>query len=111
MYLLHGYIFFFFLQPDSEETNEMVFCDACDICVHQACYGIQNIPAGSWLCHPCRKGISNSPCVLCPLSGGAMKRTKYVVVIICIQNWCYLLLFLLLKDILVLKSRVCFLCY
>ena len=69
-------IFSSFLQPDSEETNEMVFCDACDICVHQACYGIQNIPAGSWLCHPCRKGIKNSSCVLCPLSGGAMKRTK-----------------------------------
>lgn len=23
------------LQPDSEENNEMVFCDGCDICVHQ----------------------------------------------------------------------------
>ena len=21
--------------PDSEETNEMVFCDNCDICIHQ----------------------------------------------------------------------------
>ncbi|XP_078371024.1 uncharacterized protein LOC144654687 isoform X2 [Oculina patagonica] len=62
--------------PDSEESNEMVFCDVCDICVHQACYGIQNIPAGSWLCHPCRKGIKNCQCELCPLSGGAMKRTK-----------------------------------
>ena len=25
--------------PDSEEGNEMVFCDSCNICVHQACYG------------------------------------------------------------------------
>ena len=23
------------LQPDSEESNEMVFCDQCNICVHQ----------------------------------------------------------------------------
>lgn len=22
-------------QPDSEDGNEMVFCDNCDICVHQ----------------------------------------------------------------------------
>lgn len=22
-------------QPESEECNEMVFCDGCDICVHQ----------------------------------------------------------------------------
>ena len=24
-----------YFQPDSEDTNEMVFCDKCDICVHQ----------------------------------------------------------------------------
>lgn len=32
--------------PDSEEANEMVFCDKCNICVHQACYGITAIPSG-----------------------------------------------------------------
>lgn len=32
--------------PDSEDGNEMVFCDACNICVHQACYGITVIPPG-----------------------------------------------------------------
>lgn len=32
--------------PDSEEANEMVFCDSCNICVHQACYGITTIPSG-----------------------------------------------------------------
>lgn len=32
--------------PDSEEANEMVFCDNCNICVHQACYGITAIPSG-----------------------------------------------------------------
>lgn len=26
-------------EPDSEENNEMVFCDGCNMCVHQACYG------------------------------------------------------------------------
>lgn len=33
--------------PDSEDGNEMVFCDSCNICVHQACYGITVIPAGT----------------------------------------------------------------
>lgn len=65
-------------QPDSEEDNEMVFCDSCDICVHQACYGIQHIPSGSWLCQPCARGVTKPPCLLCTNSGGAMKRTKYV---------------------------------
>jgi len=62
-------------QPDSEECNEMVFCDKCNICVHQACYGITNIPSGSWLCRTCTLGIKPK-CELCPNRGGAMKATK-----------------------------------
>ncbi|CAG2249068.1 JADE3 [Mytilus edulis] len=61
--------------PESEECNEMVFCDGCDICVHQACYGIQKIPEGSWLCRPCALGIKPT-CILCPRSSGAMKSTR-----------------------------------
>ncbi|XP_014484114.1 PREDICTED: PHD finger protein rhinoceros [Dinoponera quadriceps] len=61
--------------PDSEEGNEMVFCDCCNICVHQACYGITSIPDGSWLCRTC--SLSQRPdCVLCPNKGGAMKCTR-----------------------------------
>merc|ERR1712226_1836440 len=55
--------------PDSEDTNEMVFCDGCDICVHQACYGIQTVPEGSWLCRTCALGIKPQ-CILCPRVGG-----------------------------------------
>lgn len=60
--------------PDSEDGNEMVFCDSCNICVHQACYGITVIPDGQWLCRPCGDGVRPS-CVLCPNLGGAMKCT------------------------------------
>lgn len=61
--------------PDSEEGNEMVFCDSCNICVHQACYGITRIPDGQWLCCTC--ALSQRPdCVLCPNKGGAMKSTR-----------------------------------
>ncbi|GFN91604.1 protein jade-1 [Plakobranchus ocellatus] len=60
---------------ESEDTNEMVFCDGCDICVHQACYGIQTIPEGTWLCRICALGIKPM-CLLCPKRGGAMKPTK-----------------------------------
>ncbi|KAF6090682.1 jade family PHD finger 3 [Phyllostomus discolor] len=61
--------------PDSEEGNDMVFCDKCNICVHQACYGILKVPEGSWLCRSCVVGI-HPQCVLCPKKGGAMKSTK-----------------------------------
>ncbi|KAM8975580.1 protein Jade-3 isoform 2-T2 [Pelodytes ibericus] len=61
--------------PDSEEGNDMVFCDRCNICVHQACYGILKVPEGSWLCRTCVLGI-HPQCILCPKRGGAMKATR-----------------------------------
>ncbi|MGH0165105.1 UNVERIFIED_CONTAM: hypothetical protein FKN15_064408 [Acipenser sinensis] len=61
--------------PDSEEGNDMVFCDQCNICVHQACYGILKVPHGSWLCRTCVLAI-HPQCVLCPQRGGAMKATR-----------------------------------
>ncbi|KAM4625528.1 protein Jade-1 isoform 1-T3 [Polymixia lowei] len=61
--------------PDGEDNNEMVFCDKCNICVHQACYGIQKVPKGSWLCRICALGILPK-CQLCPKRGGAMKPTR-----------------------------------
>lgn len=70
------------ISPDAEDGNEMVFCDSCNICVHQACYGITIIPDGEWLCAPCTKYGSHSPskktvaCVLCPNLGGAFKPTS-----------------------------------
>lgn len=66
--------------PDAEDDNEMVFCDSCNICVHQACYGIPVIPDGEWMCKPCTELGSQSqkivPCLLCPNSGGAFKPTS-----------------------------------
>jgi len=60
---------------DGEDGNEMIFCDACDVCVHQACYGVQSIPEGDWLCRTCATGVTPQ-CVLCPKKGGAMKSTR-----------------------------------
>lgn len=44
----------YFSSPDAEDDNEMVFCENCNICVHQACYGILEIPLGDWFCNSCR---------------------------------------------------------
>ncbi|ESN93343.1 hypothetical protein HELRODRAFT_194139 [Helobdella robusta] len=61
--------------PDVEEGNEMVFCDGCDVGVHQVCYGILKIPKGSWVCRACAVGLKPR-CALCTTQGGAMKSTK-----------------------------------
>jgi hypothetical protein len=39
---------------DCDKNNMIVFCDGCNIAVHQSCYGICSIPSGSWLCDRCK---------------------------------------------------------
>lgn len=79
--------------------NPLVYCDGdgCTVAVHQACYGIISVPAGSWYCKRCEsqeraaKVVSPSchpnvtlrltivfvqRCCLCPSRDGALKRTN-----------------------------------
>lgn len=82
------------------ENNEIILCDRCDVAVHQACYGVQSIPEGEWLCDICADSrskqestqISNNHsaagidcipdktiCELCSNMGGAYVRTDDAV--------------------------------
>ncbi|XP_065884462.1 protein Jade-1-like isoform X2 [Dysidea avara] len=63
-------------EKDGEENNEMIFCDSCNICVHQACYGVSSIPQFSWLCRPCSAYDTTAHCILCPNMGGALKKSQ-----------------------------------
>lgn len=47
-------------KPDSEPPNEIVFCDACDMAVHQRCYGLAEIPEGDWICRNCSQEDATS---------------------------------------------------
>lgn len=71
----------------SHSEDEIVECDACGISVHELCYGITADDAESihsnassastepWFCDPCKAGVKNPNCELCPNSNGIYKIT------------------------------------
>lgn len=61
---------------DCDNSNAIVFCDGCDIAVHQECYGIAFIPEGQWLCRKCMINQNNRKieCCFCPSKTGAFKQ-------------------------------------
>ncbi len=78
---------------DGEVTpeNQIIFCDTCNVAVHQGCYGIEKVPSGNYFCRACthfdidkeflaaerRRGPRTKPtrphinCELCPRRNGA----------------------------------------
>jgi len=90
---------------NTEETtsNIIIFCDSCNVAVHQDCYGILFIPPGPWLCRPCiQKNLTLTKpyCCVCPEIGGPLKQTSCGTWVhvwcavwvreLCFGNWHYL---------------------
>ena len=70
---------------ESTEKNPIVFCERCNLPLHQSCYGIKNIPDGDYFCDRClyieRMMVGSAvrvdpKCMYCPVKAGAMKCTE-----------------------------------
>jgi hypothetical protein len=79
---------------DGEVTpdNQIIFCESCNVPVHQLCYGVEKIPSEDYYCLACQYfhldnetkntdsqgGFGALPvtCSLCPHQGGALIRSN-----------------------------------
>ncbi|MES1909671.1 MAG: hypothetical protein MHM6MM_002372 [Cercozoa sp. M6MM] len=69
------------LSPHCDVNDgDMVFCEGCEIAVHQRCYGIPALPEGDFFCERCQfYRVKREPkecdfrCRVCPHTSGAMK--------------------------------------
>ncbi|KAH9500895.1 hypothetical protein Btru_069147 [Bulinus truncatus] len=75
--------------------NPLVYCDGagCTVAVHQACYGIVQVPTGPWFCKKCesQERVARVKCELCPQRAGALKRTDA-------GGWCHVVCALYIPE-------------
>ncbi|KAI6188590.1 hypothetical protein M3Y98_00370800 [Aphelenchoides besseyi] len=61
----------------SDFQDPIVYCEGCELAIHQRCYAFDVLPKEDWYCNVCRTlgNKAQARCRFCPLSWGTMKQT------------------------------------
>ncbi|XP_015122573.1 lysine-specific demethylase 4A isoform X2 [Diachasma alloeum] len=81
-------------QSVEPENDKLLRCRECHVTVHASCYGITVLPTDlpNWACDKCKAGMIQVMCCLCPMRGGAVKRTSD-------SRWAHILCALLIPGV------------
>ncbi|KAK2585911.1 hypothetical protein KPH14_010495 [Odynerus spinipes] len=81
-------------QAIESENDKLLRCRECHVTVHASCYGITMLPTdlSNWACDKCKAGKTDVMCCLCPMHGGAVKRTSD-------SGWAHILCALVLPGV------------
>ncbi|XP_063978608.1 lysine-specific demethylase 4A-like isoform X2 [Diachasmimorpha longicaudata] len=81
-------------QSVEPENDKLLRCRECHVTVHASCYGITVLPTDlpNWACDKCKAGMVQATCCLCPMRGGAVKRTSD-------SRWAHILCALLIPGV------------
>lgn len=81
-------------QAIESENDKLLRCRECHVTVHASCYGITVLPTdlSNWACDKCKAGKTDVMCCLCPMHGGAVKRTSD-------SGWAHILCALVLPGV------------
>lgn len=93
-----------------ETLTPIIYCDKCNVGIHQACYGIKHIPEDQYICDLCLSKHKKFKCILCKRGKGAMKKvdkgTFAHVTCILLSNYYMFTDYALMNNIMILNKDI-----
>jgi hypothetical protein len=63
---------------DGSDENQIIYCDGCNMPVHQHCYGLDTVASGRWECDVCRAAPAVRDAVACELCKRKRRHDRFL---------------------------------